>query len=173
MWYNSGLGPRLFYTRSGGSFFQAKTSIKLGNGRWVQPESLEDLYRQLPEVQDVFVHGDSQHSVLVAAISVAPGSRVSPDVLLAGFEALAESAKRLSHERICGVILSDRVFSRDNGLLNSTGKLHRRNLLDRFREACHSGERFLRMRRWLAHAVPQTLPEGPFHEANRPYLLTC
>ena len=117
---------------------RAKTSIKLGNGRWVQPEPLEDICRQLTNVRDMFLHGDSQNSVLVAVVAMAPGKRGSRDELLDGFKALAEAEDRPPSEHIQGVIMSDEIFSRDNSLFNSTGKLHRRNLLDRFRDLCHS-----------------------------------
>ena len=47
---------------------RAKTSIKLANGKWVQPEPPEDLYRAVPGVRLIFVHGDSGHDLLVAVV---------------------------------------------------------------------------------------------------------
>eukprot|EP00930_Biecheleria_cincta_P024979 TRINITY_DN17828_c0_g1_i1.p1 TRINITY_DN17828_c0_g1~~TRINITY_DN17828_c0_g1_i1.p1 ORF type:complete len:1008 (+),score=160.29 TRINITY_DN17828_c0_g1_i1:47-3025(+) len=109
---------------------RAKTSIKLGNGKWVFAESLEDLYRSKLKaigVQHVYIHGDSQHDALVAVISAEKGVDVAD--LLPKLHAVAAEAGKQSYERISAIIPASEPFSMEAGTLNGTGKLDRRNLL--------------------------------------------
>ena len=105
---------------------RAKSSLKLANGKWVHPETLEDLYRGAAGVRLLYVHGDAAHAHLVAVVE-AEGAP-SEERLLAEFGRLATAAGRPRHERISGVVLSQERFSQAAGTLNGTGKLVRRAL---------------------------------------------
>ena len=45
---------------------------QLGNGKWVHPESLEDIYRNAEGVRYIWLHGDSSHAHLVAVVDMLP-----------------------------------------------------------------------------------------------------
>ena len=105
---------------------RAKSSLKLGNGKWVHPEALEDLYRGAAGVQLLFVHGDASHEHLVAVVDTGDDKQRSEAALLAEFHRLAAAANRPRHERISGVVVAAAPFSQENGMLNGTGKLVRR-----------------------------------------------
>ena len=83
---------------------RAKSSLKLGNGKWVHPEALEDLYRGAAGVQLLFVHGDASHEHLVAVVDTGDDKQRSEAALLAEFHRLAAAANRPRHERISGMV---------------------------------------------------------------------
>lgn len=47
---------------------RAKNIFKLAQGEYIAPEKLENVYIQSPYIQQIFVHGDSLESYLVAII---------------------------------------------------------------------------------------------------------
>lgn len=110
---------------------RAKTSIKLGNGRWVFPESLEDTYRQVHGVQQIMLHGTSQHDTLVAIVD-AKRDGVSADTLVddlkLAFKQVAVNAKLEPYETIAAVVLTSSPMCREDKTLNATGKVHRGTL---------------------------------------------
>eukprot|EP01062_Namystynia_karyoxenos_P018182 TRINITY_DN16759_c0_g1_i4.p1 TRINITY_DN16759_c0_g1~~TRINITY_DN16759_c0_g1_i4.p1 ORF type:complete len:1198 (+),score=368.56 TRINITY_DN16759_c0_g1_i4:83-3595(+) len=106
---------------------RAKSTIKLGNGRWVFTESLEDFYRQVPGVRYVWLYGDSSRDQLVGVVDAeAPG--VSATEMLGRLRAHAAAGGRPAHEWVGEVTLARRPFSRGDRTLNGTGKLDRREL---------------------------------------------
>eukprot|EP00929_Paragymnodinium_shiwhaense_P080870 TRINITY_DN42216_c0_g1_i1.p1 TRINITY_DN42216_c0_g1~~TRINITY_DN42216_c0_g1_i1.p1 ORF type:complete len:1024 (-),score=167.95 TRINITY_DN42216_c0_g1_i1:276-3347(-) len=130
---------------------RAKTSVKLGNGRWVFPESLEDLYRtRLNDagVRYVFVHGDSHCDFLVAVVDAASGANV--ERLLSRMHEIAAASGKAAHEHISGVLLAAEPFSREAGTLNGTDKLDRKNLLKQYKADIDSELQRLAMQ--AAHA---------------------
>eukprot|EP00040_Diaphanoeca_grandis_P025356 m.140341 g.140341 ORF g.140341 m.140341 type:complete len:1118 (+) comp30109_c0_seq6:188-3541(+) len=114
---------------------RVKTSIKLSNGLWCFPESLEDSYRQATSVSDIFVYGDNQHEHLVAVVSTNMQSQnVNEDEYSNLFLGIWTTCGLPSHARISKVIKADAPFSRENNMLNATGKVHRANLFTQYRE---------------------------------------
>ena len=105
---------------------RAKSSIKLGNGKWVHPEELEDLYRGATGVNHVFLHGDSSHTHLVAVVDASDDGNA--DALVSAFAQLARAACKPSHEHVAAVVRAEAPFSTAAGTLNGTGKLVRPKL---------------------------------------------
>ena len=140
---------------------RAKSSLKLGNGKWVHPEALEDLYRGAAGVQLLFVHGDASHEHLVAVVDTGDDKQRSEAALLAEFHRLAAAANRPRHERISGVVVAAAPFSQENGMLNGTGKLVRR--CGEHREVCpltlHPLLSLCQVRRALYRAHEQLIEE--------------
>lgn len=130
---------------------RAKTSIKLGNGKWVQPEKLEDLYRQASLVRYVLIHGTSHTDNLVAVVDAETDDT---QAVLTELAKLAELHQLHSHEVISAVVLSEGHFSQDTGELNGTGKLHRRNVVKRY--AHDLEDAFLEAEKNAAVSAPQS-----------------
>lgn len=115
---------------------RAKTSIKLGNGKWVLPESLEGMYRaELSQngVRHIFIHGDSHHEYLVAVIDAE--EYVNVERLLPKLHQIAVEKGKALHEHVAATVPSYKPFSRETRTLNGTGKLDRKVLLKVYRSA--------------------------------------
>lgn len=104
---------------------RAQSAIKLGNGKWVHPEALEELYRAAAGVVRLFLHGDATHSHLAAVVEVVDGASHSPAGLVAAFGELAAAAGKPAHEHVRAVVLATAPFSLAAGTINGTGKLVR------------------------------------------------
>ena len=164
--YRTGDIVRLETTSDGGRYVdvigRAKSSIKMGNGKWVHPEALEDLYRAAAGVDAVFIHGDSSHSHLVAVVE-ARGSRsaeATAEGLVKSFAEMAASAGTAAHERVRAVVLAEAPFSVAAGTLNGTGKLVRQKLRQLYEAALSEALDRVELSMGLEH-----LEEGrSFHE---------
>jgi long-chain acyl-CoA synthetase len=66
-WLHSGdIACLLYPTRSLKIIDRRKNIFKLSQGEYVAPDRLENIFKIVPGVQDVYVYGDSYKSVLVA-----------------------------------------------------------------------------------------------------------
>eukprot|EP00931_Biecheleriopsis_adriatica_P029833 TRINITY_DN17648_c0_g1_i3.p1 TRINITY_DN17648_c0_g1~~TRINITY_DN17648_c0_g1_i3.p1 ORF type:complete len:1030 (+),score=208.22 TRINITY_DN17648_c0_g1_i3:85-3174(+) len=106
---------------------RANTSIKLGNGKWVMPESLENMFRsELTHVRQVWIYGDSQHEYLIGVVDTE--SKDDEASFLKQLNDIASQNGRAPYERISAIILAREPFSQKAGTLNGTGKLDRKIL---------------------------------------------
>ena len=76
---------------------RAKSGLKLANGKWVHPETLEDLYRGAAGVRRLYVHGDAAHAHLVAVVE-AEGAPSEERLLAEEKFALGEARGRFDGE---------------------------------------------------------------------------
>ena len=160
-WYRTGDIGELIAPRRVKVIDRKKNVFKLLCGEWVSPESVEAVYMgQCRSVEQVFVHGDSSHSHVVAVVVVRGDT--SEDDAVCGFDGgeskegiasslpsqkclrqirprvlgeMAEAAKRvgLRHFEITLAIhLVTEPFTQENNLLTKTNKICRPAIRKRF-----------------------------------------
>lgn len=131
-----------------------KNILKLSQGEYVAPEKLEHVYKATPGVSEIFVHGDSLKSVLVAVVVLdkddAPAEAKKAGVDSDSLEEICKSEEMAEHikkklrevadskglkgfERIDAVYLEHKSFV-DNGLATSTFKLQREQVKEHYKE---------------------------------------
>ncbi|XP_053269241.1 long-chain-fatty-acid--CoA ligase 5 [Pleuronectes platessa] len=125
-----------------------KNIFKLAQGEYIAPERIENVYIRSGPVAQVFVHGDSLQSCLVAV--VVPDPDVLPDLgkslgctgsveelckhteikkaILSDMTRLGKEAGLKSFEQVKDVYLHPELFSIENGLLTPTLKAKRNEL---------------------------------------------
>ncbi|XP_061565359.1 long-chain-fatty-acid--CoA ligase 5 [Cololabis saira] len=130
-----------------------KNIFKLAQGEYVAPEKIENVYVRSEPVAQVFVHGDSLQSCLVAV--VVPDAEVLPDfaknlriqgsieelcknpeikkAVISDMTKLGKEAGLKSFEQVKDVHLHPDLFSIENGLLTPTLKAKRAELKALFR----------------------------------------
>lgn len=133
---------------------RAKNIFKLSQGEYVAPEKLENIYVQSHFVTQMFVHGTSTESVLVAVATIdtavcgnwAEAHGVANDAslqnneeliaeIMADFTRLHKENALNGIEKIKGLTLCSEQFTVENGLLTPTFKLKRFNARDFFQAA--------------------------------------
>ncbi|MCV7419539.1 carboxylic acid reductase [Mycobacterium yunnanensis] len=117
--------------------------IKLSQGEFVAVANLEAVYAGAAHVRQIFVYGNSERAALLAVV-------VPTDDALARFvgdpaglkAALLQSLSRTAHEAELqsyevpvDVLVEERPFSADDGLLSGVGKLLRPRLKERYGDA--------------------------------------
>lgn len=83
---------------------RVKNLVKLQGGEYIALEKLESVYRSSPAVQNIMVHGDSEHTRPVAIIFVADPA-IKAIAKTAGVD--PEAPRLLKDERIVGAVLKD------------------------------------------------------------------
>jgi long-chain acyl-CoA synthetase len=129
---------------------RAKNIFKLAQGEYIAPEKLENVYIQSPFIQQIFVHGDSLESFLVAIVvpdfhEVTKWNKQQPqsecgdtstpeeicksaavnNLIVTSMEQLATANKFNGLEKIKKIYLSPEPFSIENDLLTPSMKLKR------------------------------------------------
>ncbi|KAK2820668.1 hypothetical protein Q5P01_023627 [Channa striata] len=129
-----------------------KNIFKLAQGEYIAPEKIENVYVRSGPVAQVFVHGDSLQSSLVAIVvpdpEVLPGLAKSmgcqgsieelcknkeiKKAILSDMTKLGKEAGLKSFEQVKDVYLHPELFTIENGLLTPTLKAKRAELKDLF-----------------------------------------
>ncbi|POW14163.1 hypothetical protein PSTT_03226 [Puccinia striiformis] len=134
-----------------------KNLIKLAQGEYVALEKVEGAYAVNPLIAQIYLHGDSLKSYLVAVIVPDPvtfqefankvvGRKISPEeaclsaqvrkAVLKDMDKTANNAKLLGFERIKNIYLTMEAFSVENELLTPTLKLKRPVAKVKYTAAC-------------------------------------
>ncbi|KAK5603518.1 Long-chain-fatty-acid--CoA ligase 5 [Crenichthys baileyi] len=138
-----------------------KNIFKLAQGEYIAPEKIENVYVRSGPVAQVFVHGDSLQSCLVAV--VVPDADTLPDfakslgiqgsieelcknteikkAIITDMTKLGREAGLKSFEQVKDVHLHPELFTIENGLLTPTLKAKRTELKALFVESCSSRQR--------------------------------
>ncbi|EDO46361.1 predicted protein, partial [Nematostella vectensis] len=142
------VGTRRLYTRERGACIQGN------EGEYIAPQKIENIYLRSPFVAQIYVHGDSIRSFLVAV--VVPDAEVleawaekkgirgdlkrlcqNKTVHQRIFESMVkvgEESQLNSLEKVRGIHLCSEAFSIDNGLLTPTLKIKRPQMSTFFRD---------------------------------------
>uniref|UniRef100_A0A7N6BGX5 Long-chain-fatty-acid--CoA ligase n=1 Tax=Anabas testudineus TaxID=64144 RepID=A0A7N6BGX5_ANATE len=135
-----------------------KHIFKLSQGEYIAPEKIENAYMRCVPVLQVFVHGDSLQSYLIAIVVPDPEVFVSwakergfvgsyeelcqnPDVksaVLEEMKAVGKQAGLMSFEQVKDIYLHPEMFSVANGLLTPTLKSRRTDIRRVFQEQISS-----------------------------------
>jgi len=131
-----------------------KHIFKLAQGEYIAPEKIETVYTQCPMVHQVYVHGDSKKSCLIAVVVPEEGpvkkwaekndvqgdmnswctnEKVKKAIL---DQMIAEGKKEQlkSFEQVKAISLTPEIWSVENGLLTPTLKFKRPALKSHFKE---------------------------------------
>ncbi|GAB0104925.1 carboxylic acid reductase [Nocardia sp. JMUB6875] len=111
--------------------------LKLSQGEFVTVAKLEAVYATSPLIAQIFVHGSSERSHLVAVIvptdaarALEPAERVA--AITESMQRIAKESGLESYEIPRAFLLEDEPFTQDNGLLSGIGKLLRPKFKERF-----------------------------------------
>ena len=105
-----------------------KNTFKLSNGEWVTPEKIEGALSAVLDVQQIFVHGNSSVSTVVAIVV----SDSTPQHLSASF-AQARAAHSLRHFEVpAQILVVQERWTDENGLLTGSHKLNRHAVRQKF-----------------------------------------
>eukprot|EP01099_Mayorella_cantabrigiensis_P004369 TRINITY_DN327_c0_g1_i1.p1 TRINITY_DN327_c0_g1~~TRINITY_DN327_c0_g1_i1.p1 ORF type:complete len:269 (-),score=64.74 TRINITY_DN327_c0_g1_i1:146-856(-) len=93
-----------------------KNLFKLAQGEYVAPEKIENILTRIPQIAQVFIHGDSLKSTLVS-------------IMVPDFEVLAPWAQEngiqdVSHEALCQNPEVKKVIAQQIKEISSASKLH-------------------------------------------------
>lgn len=133
---------------------RVKNLVKLQGGEYIALEKLESVYRSSRAVQNIMVHGDSEHPRPVAIVLVnepavkdiagevgvnpdEPGFLKDPkviDAVLKDLLAQGKSAGLTGLETIAGVVLTDEEWTPQNGLVTATQKVNRRACREQYQK---------------------------------------
>ena len=131
-----------------------KQIFKLSQGEYVAPDKVENIYLQSNYIAQVFVHGDSLKSSVVAVVvpdvaavkawAVHKGipsdsftslcnNRELKNFLMEEIRILGESAQLNYYEEVAAIYLHPDLFSFENDLLSNAGKLRRQKMAKYFK----------------------------------------
>nr|KAF6321968.1 acyl-CoA synthetase long chain family member 5 [Pipistrellus kuhlii] len=135
-----------------------KNIFKLAQGEYIAPEKIENVYSRSAPVQQIFVHGESLRSSLVAV--VVPDSEVLPtfaaklgvkgsfeelcqnqvikQAILEDLQKIGKEGGLKSFEQVKSIYLHSEPFSIENGLLTPTLKAKRGELSKYFQTQINS-----------------------------------
>nr|KAF6303397.1 acyl-CoA synthetase long chain family member 5 [Myotis myotis] len=135
-----------------------KNIFKLAQGEYIAPEKIENVYSRSGPVQQIFVHGESLRSSLVAV--VVPDSEVLPtfaaklgvkgsfeelcqnqivkEAILEDLQKVGKEGGLKSFEQVKSIYLHPEPFSIENGLLTPTLKAKRGELSKYFQTQINS-----------------------------------
>ncbi|WP_327237732.1 carboxylic acid reductase [Streptomyces sp. NBC_01317] len=119
-----------------------KNVLKLSQGEFVATSRLEAVFATSPLVRQIFVHGNSERSYLLAVVVPTPDTleRFGDDRetlkqhLSESFQRVAKDAELNSYEIPRDFLIETEPFSQANGLLSDHRKLLWPPLLDRYRK---------------------------------------
>nr|BFD86792.1 thioester reductase domain-containing protein [Streptomyces sp. Xyl84] len=151
-----------------------KSVLKLSQGEFVATARLEAVFAAAPLVRQIFVHGNSERSYLLAVVVPTEDAlaRYGDDpqrleqLLEASFRDIARERGLNSYEIPRGLLLETEPFSQANGLLSDHRKLLWPRLLERY------GERLERLYADIAARENDELNEVRRSGATRPVLET-
>lgn len=135
-----------------------KNIFKLAQGEYIRPEYIENVYKLSSFVGNIFVHGDSTETYLVAIvwpdmevmegwckqnglghIAKNPAEIIKNDkvkqAIRTDMDKIAKREELTGFEKVKRIHLIEEDFTIDNGLLTSTMKLKRNVARDMFKEA--------------------------------------
>ncbi|ROW06266.1 hypothetical protein VPNG_08095 [Cytospora leucostoma] len=134
---------------------RVKNLVKLQGGEYIALEKLEAVYRSSRAVQNLMVHGDSEHSRPIAVIfvnepvikdianEVGVSAKADHELLSNGkvkhavlqdLLAQAKGAGLSSLELVSAVVLTNEEWTPQNGLVTATSKINRRGLREKYDE---------------------------------------
>ncbi|KAF3761985.1 acetyl-CoA synthetase-like protein [Cryphonectria parasitica EP155] len=132
---------------------RVKNLVKLQGGEYIALEKLESVYRSSKAVQNIMVHGDSEHPRPIAVIfvnepavkDIARAAGVHPDehgmlkdksvtdAVLKDLLAQGKAAGLSDLELVTGVVLTDEEWTPQNGLVTATQKVNRRACREKYK----------------------------------------
>jgi len=105
-----------------------KNVFKLANGEWVSPENVENVYLSLDVVHQIFIHGTSRHSKVIALVvrSKKEEAKSLTDSKLIDILKEKATAVKLRHFEVPGAVaFVDQAFNEEDGTMTQSGKLCR------------------------------------------------
>ncbi|KUI53075.1 Long-chain-fatty-acid--CoA ligase 1 [Cytospora mali] len=134
---------------------RVKNLVKLQGGEYIALEKLESVYRSARAVQNIMIHGDSEHPRPLAIILVSEPAikeiakelgvsvQVNHELLsnskvkgavLKDLIAQGKSAGLTGLETVSGVVLTDEEWTPQNGLVTATQKINRRAVREKYKK---------------------------------------
>ena len=131
-----------------------KQIFKLSQGEYISPDRLENIHLQSNYIVQVFVHGESLKSSVVAVVvpdvaavkawasmkgipsesfTTLCNNRELKNFLMQEIQILGQSAQLKYYEEVAAIYLHPDLFSVENGLLNSAGVFKRQQMAKYFK----------------------------------------
>lgn len=131
-----------------------KQIFKLSNGEYVAPENIERIYTSSPYIAQCYVHGSSLKSCVIAVVvprqsaiqdwaerrripshsfTALCSHRDVKKFIMDQISMLGKEAELSYYEEVKEIYLHPNLFSAENGLLSSGGKLKRQKLVKYFK----------------------------------------
>ena len=158
-WFHTGDVGRIMFEDKGIKIIdRVKEIFKLAQGEYIAPSKLEGAYSLSPYVEQICIHGDSEHTFVVAIIYPSRlrlkqfldekglltredkldrvdeffEKDVLQDEMRASFNKIAKEKNFNSLERISKMIICKEMFTQDNGLLTESMKMKRKSFQTKF-----------------------------------------
>jgi long-subunit acyl-CoA synthetase (AMP-forming) len=105
--------------------------FKLANGEWVSPENVEAAFvGACQSVQQIFIHGGSEHEVVVAIVVPRTADRLAEAAIVAELQQVLSAAASpnmtVRHFEVPTCVhIASAGFTAANGMMTASGKLCR------------------------------------------------
>ena len=102
-------------------------------GEYYNAPELEQLYAQVPQIDQICIHGDEQQNVVIAIV-VPTFENVTDSEILENLQSLGQQHEKKAFEIPVDVIIANDEWTADNGFLTVSLKIKRKTIAAHFEQ---------------------------------------